>query len=1360
MLAVMLTTVGAWAQVYQKVPHTKWIVTALNEAGTSGNEGGLAFLKDENPETFYHSDYSNTYSDGTSGKKKGQDGLQCFMVDMAEVFSFDRITYAGRSNGGNNWATKVRVYAFEELPSGWTKDGDTYKALSALTYTEKEELLKKENNTVLGTPIFDNNDAAWASDRNIKTIDFTEAKSGRYILFVADATTGGNGYFTCSDFHVWQKLDVVEDKPYFLKINGLDNYYLDTRVGAGSDYGNTICKTQTPVATYFTLNDGYWHISSLPGNERNFIGITNWDAIPGKDTPTNWTLHEVEEGLWSLAQSIYYGGNDAKKHYLGANDGNISGNSKVYTDKPIGQAVKFELVELSEEQAIAEATRVAEENLGYAKEVASAWLSRVGAGYPALDSEARTTLQNAINAGDATKESVEEALAEYQAYNTVVMPEVGKVYRLVSGFTAFPSKKALYSDNNELKWQDKNDAAMNQLWTVLSCASGNIVLMNVNDALYPQKTNFATNVTMFSSKNECSISFCGKGQFQVFANKQQRMFANGHASGNGASGNITNYNEGGVDSYSSWYFEEVAITKDILSKQIESLNTAYIGSLLVKQESVADLAAAVDAAQGVCDAEGDYANAFATLVASVNDATIEYIDLGYFYIKSKGAQKYAYNNNNVLNVADSKSPKSIFKMTKANNGTYYIQNGNGYYVQNTGNGNNVAVSTSTNKVEYTISRLASGHYVLRQTSSTESRAFWHDANNGTGKLVGWGSVADNSQWTFEPLSEEEVEKIYTVNMSGVGADAYVTYNGTYEGGDKDVKADGGFYVLDSAPAVEDFTVNGVTDGLDSKVFVYGRDITVVEGYDSENIYIIRSKNGSSYARYHSGCQLSESDNTNMLTWENNNLHWESLFYIEEGTDTYTGYYTIRPVSAPNLYVYNLESADADSKVATKECPTEGDLTANYYWKISTFGAEYANITPYGADDCGWNKRGSYNGYNHIGYWKGHNNHDNNKWIVRKVEEELLPPYTTDNSVLGYATYESVAPMLPYVEIINSENLSKVKNAKFDVVTPKPGSFYRFKHPSKDAYMLSNAYNNDPNSKYLAMGAIGEGTNNVTSVFYCGETGNLLSYAIGRYLSNADADKSDWKCLPVGTVGNAATFGRGTKYGVLGFYIGDDATRAYYSGDESFVNAGGTFGSDAGYDWVVEKVESLPVTITSAGYATFFAPVAVKIPAGVEAYYTAEVDGKAVMLTAIEGGVIPANTGVILKGDANTYNFNITADAEAVVGNKLAGTCASTYVSEDAYVLSKVGELVGMYKAKKNQEGNTKWLNNGFKAYLPASVFTADARFLVFNFGGETAIENIQGAENAADAVVYDLAGRRVQKAQKGLYIVNGVKVIK
>jgi hypothetical protein len=91
--------------------------------------------------------------------------------------------------------------------------------------------------------------------------------------------------------------------------------------------------------------------------------------------------------------------------------------------------------------------------------------------------------------------------------------------------------------------------------------------------------------------------------------------------------------------------------------------------------------------------------------------------------------------------------------------------------------------------------------------------------------------------------------------------------------------------------------------------------------------------------------------------------------------------------------------------------------------------------------------------------------------------------------------------------------------------------------------------------------------------------------------------------------------------------------------------------------------------------------------------------------------------------------------------------------------------VGLYKATLNKDaegadGTTHFLNNANKAYLPAAT-GAESRFLVFNFGDDnaTAIEGIE-AESTANAVVYDLAGRRVQKAQKGLYIVNGKKVIK
>ena len=98
-------------------------------------------------------------------------------------------------------------------------------------------------------------------------------------------------------------------------------------------------------------------------------------------------------------------------------------------------------------------------------------------------------------------------------------------------------------------------------------------------------------------------------------------------------------------------------------------------------------------------------------------------------------------------------------------------------------------------------------------------------------------------------------------------------------------------------------------------------------------------------------------------------------------------------------------------------------------------------------------------------------------------------------------------------------------------------------------------------------------------------------------------------------------------------------------------------------------------------------------------------------------------------------------------------------------IDEVAQPVGFYKATLNKDenggnGETHFLNSANKAYLPASAVPAGARFLSFDFGNETAIENIEGAENAANTVIYDLSGRRVQKAQKGLYIVNGVKVIK
>ena len=204
----------------------------------------------------------------------------------------------------------------------------------------------------------------------------------------------------------------------------------------------------------------------------------------------------------------------------------------------------------------------------------------------------------------------------------------------------------------------------------------------------------------------------------------------------------------------------------------------------------------------------------------------------------------------------------------------------------------------------------------------------------------------------------------------------------------------------------------------------------------------------------------------------------------------------------------------------------------------------------------------------------------------------------------------------------------------------------------------------------------------------------------------------------------------------------------------------------GSAWKIVEVADIndvshPVTITDAEWATLVLGCNTTIPAGVTAYAVSAVGDDYANLAEVTG-TIPANEAVLLNAEAGTYEFKYAAESTPVE-NELVGTVFDTNVEANAYVLSAQGEpaVVGFYKATLNLEENTKFKNNAFKAYLPATA-GGEARFLVFNFGDDnaTAIENIQGAENATNAVVYDLAGRRVQNAQKGIFIVNGKKVVK
>ena len=181
-----------------------------------------------------------------------------------------------------------------------------------------------------------------------------------------------------------------------------------------------------------------------------------------------------------------------------------------------------------------------------------------------------------------------------------------------------------------------------------------------------------------------------------------------------------------------------------------------------------------------------------------------------------------------------------------------------------------------------------------------------------------------------------------------------------------------------------------------------------------------------------------------------------------------------------------------------------------------------------------------------------------------------------------------------------------------------------------------------------------------------------------------------------------------------------------------------------------------ITVSDAGWATLYLPTTARIPSNVEAYTVTAVNDGWVSLTQVKG-VIPANTGIIVKANAGEYELIVSETATTdVTGNLLSGSAYPKNIYDEAYVLGIVDGKVGLYKAEM---AGGVWLNNANKAYLPASaVPNKSAAFYGFDWNGTTGIEKVEIGNEKSE--IYDLTGRRVETiTEPGIYIVNGKKVL-
>ena len=173
----------------------------------------------------------------------------------------------------------------------------------------------------------------------------------------------------------------------------------------------------------------------------------------------------------------------------------------------------------------------------------------------------------------------------------------------------------------------------------------------------------------------------------------------------------------------------------------------------------------------------------------------------------------------------------------------------------------------------------------------------------------------------------------------------------------------------------------------------------------------------------------------------------------------------------------------------------------------------------------------------------------------------------------------------------------------------------------------------------------------------------------------------------------------------------------------------------------------------AKYGTFCAPYAVEVPADVQAYTVPSVATNGKLTLTEVANTIPANTPVVLYAEAGleaVETFGVAEDGTPVAG-LLTGVFEETTAPAGSYVLQNLNEKVGFYQVAAGSQPTV----GANRCYL-----TASSSIKAFFFDEDaTGIANMKG-HNDQNGIIYNLAGQRLNKVQKGINIINGKKILK
>lgn len=370
-------------------------------------------------------------------------------------------------------------------------------------------------------------------------------------------------------------------------------------------------------------------------------------------------------------------------------------------------------------------------------------------------------------------------------------------------------------------------------------------------------------------------------------------------------------------------------------------------------------------------------------------------------------------------------------------------------------------------------------------------------------------------------------------------------------------------------------------------------------------------------------------------------------------------------------------------------------------------------------------------------------------LKSSVAQTYNATYTAALTMCSKATYDELLAV-----VSNPENFN----------LPQAGKFYLVKNNYNGKYMRVTASGTRGTvfADLTAEQAAKDASAHFTFVendshLYMSTQGEYLNWVYGyngyEGFTSTNFDKFVQFAAPAPGVGAfSIAYGNNTsgEYYTTGFY-------ALWNEETMVIGGSSNGATNPKAQWTFEEVTSLTVTLNNGGDGSYYATLCVPFDVTLDGAtaYTLALNATQTALTMTEvSGAVAAGTPVLLKGTSASATASISAAASTAISTQTALT--GTYLAKAVtggtdYFLGKADDKVGFY----HWDGTTLAAN---RAYLEALKLSGgNVKGFALDFDSVDAIKSLINAEQGSE--IFNLAGLRMNKLQRGINIVNGKKVL-